>query len=270
MGRPVHDCVILSDLHLGSETSRAREALRLLRSLKFRRLVLLGDIFCDLNFRRLGKDHWRFLSYIRKLSNPKRGARVIWVEGNHDRGLVEVMSHLVGVPVYREYSWEEAGCTHLALHGHQFDRFLSAHGLMTSSIATSVYLTFQRLDGGQKRLSRMLDRWNTQWQRLTPDVAEGALKYAQSRGATRVYCGHTHEALQVFRDGIQYYNAGAWTNAVPTYITIDGQESAIHEYREQTDRRYPHEKRREAAAMTPGFTDTPGLLAPARCEGAAG
>jgi UDP-2,3-diacylglucosamine pyrophosphatase LpxH len=48
----VHDTLIVSDLHLGSEISRARDALRLLRRERFRRLILLGDIFSDLNFRR--------------------------------------------------------------------------------------------------------------------------------------------------------------------------------------------------------------------------
>ena len=106
MGRPSYETVILSDLHLGSETARAEEALETLQSMTFRRLILLGDMFADLNFRRLKKEHWRFLSYIRKLSNPKRGVEVVWVEGNHDMGLTDVMSHLVGVPVYQEYVWE--------------------------------------------------------------------------------------------------------------------------------------------------------------------
>ena len=63
------DTLILSDVHLGAEISRARDALNLLKSTSFRRLILLGDIFNDLNFRRLKKEHWQFLSYIRKLSN---------------------------------------------------------------------------------------------------------------------------------------------------------------------------------------------------------
>ncbi len=81
------DTLILSDVHLGSEVSRAREASELLAETNFRRLVLLGDIFSDLNFRRLTSDHWKFLSRIRKLSNPKRKVEVVWVEGNHDQGL---------------------------------------------------------------------------------------------------------------------------------------------------------------------------------------
>ena len=93
------DTIILSDLHLGSEVSRAKSALRLLKSASFNRLILLGDIFSDLNFRRLKKEHWQFLGYIRKLSNPKREIEVVWVEGNHDHGLSQVMSHLVGIRV---------------------------------------------------------------------------------------------------------------------------------------------------------------------------
>src|SRR5207245_10223874 len=97
----VCDTLILSDLHLGSEISRARDALRMLKQSSFRRLILLGDIFSDLNFGRLKKEHWQFLGYIRKLSNPKRQVEVVWVEGNQDRGLTEVMHHLVGVTVCR-------------------------------------------------------------------------------------------------------------------------------------------------------------------------
>jgi metallophosphoesterase superfamily enzyme len=86
MSDAILDTLIISDLHLGSELSRAGEALDLLQSLRYARLILLGDIFSDLNFRRLTGEHWKFLSCIRKLSNPKRKVEVVWVEGNHDQG----------------------------------------------------------------------------------------------------------------------------------------------------------------------------------------
>src|SRR6266704_7010579 len=123
MSSAVYDTVILSDLHLGSEISRAEQATRMLRENRFRRLILLGDIFSDLNFGRLTKAHWKFLGYIRKLSNPKRNVEVVWVEGNHDQGLSNIMSHLVGVRVYQDYAWEYRGLRHVAIHGHQFDGF---------------------------------------------------------------------------------------------------------------------------------------------------
>ena len=102
----MYNTLILSDLHLGAETSHAREATRVLKENRFQRLILLGDIFADLNFARLTKEHWKFLGYIRKLSNPKRNIEVVWVEGNHDHGLTNIMSHLVGVRVYQDYAWE--------------------------------------------------------------------------------------------------------------------------------------------------------------------
>ena len=108
MDPPVYDTLILSDVHLGADTSHAREATRVLKENRFQRLILLGDIFADLNFRRLTKEHWKFLGFIRKLSNPKRGLEVVWVEGNHDQGLADIMSHLVGVRVYQQYAWEYA------------------------------------------------------------------------------------------------------------------------------------------------------------------
>ncbi len=145
MSSAIYDTLILSDLHLGSEISRAEQATRMLRKNRFRRLILLGDIFSDLNFGRLTKPHWKFLGYIRKLSNPKRGIEVVWVEGNHDRGLSQVMSHLVGVKVYEEYEWEFAGRRHLAIHGHQFDRFV-VNNLLLSSLGTWFHLQLQKLD----------------------------------------------------------------------------------------------------------------------------
>ena len=79
MDPPVYDTLILSDVHLGADTSHAREATCVLKENHFRRLILLGDIFADLNFRRLTKEHWKFLGFIRKLSNPKRGLEVVLV-----------------------------------------------------------------------------------------------------------------------------------------------------------------------------------------------
>jgi metallophosphoesterase superfamily enzyme len=42
-----YNTLILSDLHLGAETSHAFEATRVLKENRFQRLILLGDIFAD-------------------------------------------------------------------------------------------------------------------------------------------------------------------------------------------------------------------------------
>jgi UDP-2,3-diacylglucosamine pyrophosphatase LpxH len=226
----VYDTLIVSDLHLGADMSRAREALNVLRENRYRRLILLGDIFADLNFGRLKKEHWKFLGFIRKLSNPKRNIEVVWVEGNHDHGLTDIMSHLVGVRVYQEYQWEYQGIRHIAVHGHQFDRFVVSNGWVSHYIGTLLYLELQKWDSKNKMLTRFLDRLNTRWLRLSTKVAIGALAHAKRHQAARIFCGHTHVALQKTEDGTDYYNSGSWIDARPTYITIDEEGVKIREY----------------------------------------
>jgi UDP-2,3-diacylglucosamine pyrophosphatase LpxH len=265
MDLPVYNTLILSDLHLGAETSHAREGTQVLKQNHFRRLILLGDIFADLNFARLTKEHWKFLGYIRKLSNPKRNIEVVWVEGNHDHGLANIMSHLVGVRVYQHYEWEYRGLRHIAIHGHQFDGFQVSR-VRLSRLGTSLYLQLQKLDLRGKPIARLIDRLNTRWLRMSPKVASGALTYARHHGADRIFCGHTHEAIHVRQDGIEYYNSGGWVDSRLTYLTIDELGVQIHEYRERTDHRHSGEERGEADSAPADFADESGLLADVEYE----
>jgi UDP-2,3-diacylglucosamine pyrophosphatase LpxH len=260
---PVYNTLILSDLHLGAETSRAREATQVLKNSRFQRLILLGDIFADLNFARLTKEHWKFLGYIRKLSNPKRHIEVVWVEGNHDHGLTDIMSHLVGIRVYQDYRWDYGGLRHIAIHGHQFDGF-QVNRIRLSRWGTSLFLQLQKLDLKGNPITRMIDRLNTRWLRMSAKVASGALAYARQHGAGRIFCGHTHEAIHAEQDGIHYYNSGGWVDSRLTYLTVDEQGVKTHEYNEhdyeRADDRDSGEERGEADSATADVADESGLL----------
>lgn len=266
MAGPVHDTLILSDVHLGAEISRARAATAMLKENSFRRLILLGDIFADLNFGRLKKEHWQFLGLIRKLSNPKRGIEVVWVEGNHDLGLSNVMSHLVGVKVFQEYAWTYGGHRHLAIHGHQFDGF-TVNSVPLSSLGTLLFLALQKLDLKGNPLCRCIDRLNTRFLRMSSKVAQGALAYARMHKIDRIFCGHTHAAMHERRDGIDYYNSGGWIDSKLTYITVGEQGVRIHEYQERTDDRYSGEERSPADPEFVDFADEAGLFEDAEYEG---
>src|SRR5271155_5730065 len=269
MDLPVYNTLILSDLHLGAETSHAREATRVLKANRFQRLILLGDIFADLNFARLTKEHWKFLGYIRKLSNPKRSIEVVWVEGNHDHGLTNIMSHLVGVRVYQRYAWQFAGLRHIAIHGHQFDGF-QVNNVRLSRWGTSLYLKLQTLDFKSKPIVRLIDRLNTRWLRMSSKVSAGALHYARQHDPSRIFCGHTHEAVHVEEDGVHYYNSGGWVDSRLTYLTVDEQGVQIHEFsqhefnehacNERADNRDSSQERGAADPALADFADESGLL----------
>jgi UDP-2,3-diacylglucosamine pyrophosphatase LpxH len=213
----------------------------------------------------LSKEQWKFLGLIRKLSNPKRNIEVVWVEGNHDQGLSDIMSHLVGVRVYQEYAWKYAGARHLAIHGHQFDGFM-VNNLRLNQIGTIIYLRLQKLDLKGNPVARFIDRLNTRWLRMSSKVAAGALLHARARGVERIFCGHTHEAMQQQQDGVQYYNAGGLIDSRPTYITIGGEGVQIHEYQERSDDRDSGEERSETDSALIEFAGESGLFEDAEYE----
>jgi UDP-2,3-diacylglucosamine pyrophosphatase LpxH len=221
----VANTIVVSDTHLGSELSRVGELIDVLHSWTFERLILLGDIFDDLNFKRLRRIHWDFLSYIRQISKHKE---VVWVEGNHDEGLVEVIPYLLGVKACKEYLWEYNGKRYLAIHGHQFDDFIINNGTITE-IACRVYRLAQRIDTKGFYVSRFLKKKSKIYLRLSNKVANDAIRYGMSKGAHYVFCGHIHQAMSVTIDGIQYLNSGCWTDRPANYISIDKDGVELHE-----------------------------------------
>jgi UDP-2,3-diacylglucosamine pyrophosphatase LpxH len=223
------DTFIFSDLHLGSDVSRSKELLRVLQTYSFRRLILLGDIFDDLNFKRLRRDHWEMLSWLRKLSDPDRKVEIVWILGNHDL-LLENVSRFIGIEVRDKYSWEHNRKRFLAIHGHQFDRFLEEN-VVISEIATFLYLLAQKLDTKRHRFSRFLKRLSKKWLRLSHQVALRAARYGRAQGADYVFCGHTHRATFLQLEGVGYYNTGCWTDVPSHFITIDDANGIqLHEH----------------------------------------
>jgi UDP-2,3-diacylglucosamine pyrophosphatase LpxH len=222
------DTLIVSDVQLGADLSRAAALLRTLRGYTFRRLILLGDILDDLNFGRLPGSHWGVLSYLRTLCAPAGGAEVVWVEGEHDRLLSKVTHSFLGLPVHRRYRWGYEGRTFLAMHGHQFDTFISRHPVVTET-ACLFYQALQRLDREQHRLSRFLKRTSKTWLRMSEQVARGAARYAERAGADHVICGHTHRAMSRTFGNVAYHNVGCWTDAPATFVIVGEHGIETHE-----------------------------------------
>jgi len=218
--------LIISDLHLGSRVSRAREAAEFLKSFEFKKLILLGDIFEDLHLNRLRGDDWKFLALLTHFSKTRK---VRWIIGNHDKDLAKVFSALTGAKAYNVYKWRYGRKKYLAIHGHQFDNFLTDNPFL-SLIAPKIYNLIQLVDFGDKRMSRYIKRKSKGWMRNSEKVMARAFLYARLRGIDCIFCGHTHKAMEEKRGKIRYYNSGCWTEIPSTYITIDGKKIAVCKY----------------------------------------
>ncbi|MFZ2193226.1 MAG: metallophosphoesterase [Candidatus Moraniibacteriota bacterium] len=221
--------IIISDLHLGSPVSQPLKVLKMLQEYSFRKLILLGDIFDDLDFRNLSKESWELLTYIGKISKERK---VRWVEGNHDKGLSEIFSALLGARVYKKtYTWIYKQKKYLAIHGHQFDRFL-IDNVVLSRLATIVYNIIQKIDTDDKKFSHYVKKTSKGWLRLSEKITKAAIVYGKKHKAEFVFCGHTHKDMQKEdkKHNIKYYNSGCWTDIPCTYITIDDGGIKIREY----------------------------------------
>jgi len=216
------DCLIISDLHLGSDVCQAGLLEEFLEWAveNTRELVINGDIFDDLNFKRLSKRHFACLKIIRRNSD-RDDLRLIWVRGNHD-GPADVVGHIVGVEVLDEYEFRNDAIRLLILHGDQFDRFVNNYGLLTE-LACGVFYYIQKWAPHQA--ARFIRRVSKRWQRSSESIREGAVRYSRSRGCRAIACGHTHLPELKATQGVLYVNSGTWTEHPPCpFVTVRGQE----------------------------------------------
>lgn len=215
----IPDAIVLSDLHLGSDNCEAKHLAEFLESIHnsrtdTRRLILNGDVFDSIDFRRLKKSHWKVLSLLRKLSSD---IDVTWVCGNHD-GSAEIVSHLLGLTVVEEIVVESGGRRVLFLHGHQFDRFIERYPI-TTWFADNIYRMLQKLDRSH-HFAKLAKRRSKMFLRCSDKIKSGAVEYARKRGCEVVCCGHTHHAVADTTGPVAYFNSGCWTENPCHYLAL--------------------------------------------------
>jgi UDP-2,3-diacylglucosamine pyrophosphatase LpxH len=223
------DAIIVSDIHLGSGNCQAKALCALLQKLEHQtstvaRLILNGDVFDSIDFRRLTKHHWKVLSLLRKLSD---NMEIIWIAGNHD-GSAEIVSHLLGVTVKDEYFLTSGKNKILILHGHTFDDFIDSHPFLTW-IGDFIYFVLQHIDRTHY-FAKLAKRGSKTCLRCVKKVEEQAAQYALSKGCTAVCCGHTHSSYDRQNGSVHYWNSGCWTERPCTYLTISEGRIELHRF----------------------------------------
>lgn len=236
------DTLICSDTHVGTVTSKSTAIVVMLAHFNCRQLILNGDIFDSEDLRRIAKSihteknggyhkgprlkrsHHHVLAEISSLS--KRSDVSVYLRGNHDEDLAEIIAFFTGTTVEREHRWEFKGKKFIAIHGDQFDEFSSKNKWITA-IATDAYWWIQAILGYigfgwfADRFCRFLKHAAKRSTNAFERVAKGALGYAQFNGYDHIVCGHTHMADYRELRGVHYYNDGCCTESPISCITIE-------------------------------------------------
>lgn len=226
------DAVVISDIHLGSENCQAKYLVHFLHSvrrgeLQAKHLVLNGDVFDSIDFRRLKKHHWKILSELRKIADEME---VVWINGNHD-GPAEIVSHLLGVRCADEIVVESGGRKILFLHGHRFDEFITRYPFITF-VADRVYNFLQRIDKSHS-FAKFAKRRSKTFLRCAQKIETDAVKYAAKLGCDVVCCGHTHLPVANTTGSVQYFNSGCWTEKPCHYLTVQNGVVTVCTYTEE-------------------------------------
>ncbi len=226
--------VFLSDLHLGSSGSRAKDISRLLKRIDCDTLYLVGDII----------DMWRLRSkwnwpaehndvVRRVLKMVKKDTRVIYIPGNHDEGARQYAGlEFGGVELLiKDVHLTADGRRLLVTHGDQFDLVVKHHPLLSSlgGIAYEWLMALNRLyNVGRMRLgfrywslSKFIKLKVKRACTFISRFEETLVKEAERMGVEGVVCGHIHKAEHRVESGIEYFNCGDWVESCTLVVEHD-------------------------------------------------
>lgn len=202
------DAIVVSDIHLGSESCQVKQIENFLENLpECRRLVLNGDLLENTEHR-LKKHHWRVLSLLRKLSDS---LDLVWIKGNHDPD-ADDLAHLIGANYVEEFQFESGKKRFLCIHGDIWDDFIGRFPFITW-LADWCYLNIQKVS---RRIALHTKRSSKTFLRCADKVRNCALAYKEANGVDVICCGHTH-LPQEFPG---YYNSGCWTDHHSHYLEV--------------------------------------------------
>jgi len=218
--------LFISDVHLGARGCQAELLLDFLRYHDADTIYLVGDIV----------DGWRLRStwywpqahndVVQKLlRKARKGARMIYVPGNHDEFLRGYYgTHFGGIEVVEHAIHEGAdGRRYLVIHGDHFDlvvtqaRWLAHLGDQAYSLAIFANRIFnalrRRLGFGYWSLSQWAKRKVKEAVNYIGEFEKTLVLEARRNGTEGVICGHIHHPAVHDDFGIRYINCGDWVES---------------------------------------------------------
>lgn len=232
--KPHYRAVFLSDLHLGTKDCQAEALLAFLKSLRCDTLYLLGDIVDLWAMSKLA--HWpqTHSDVVRAiLSKARRGTRIVYIPGNHDRPLRHHVKQVFGnITLLREGVHETVqGKRYWLIHGDDFDvhvrcnRLLELIGDKSNDwlVRLNRHLNRLRLRLGLPYFSlagyikQRIGKARAYIERYETAVASETAR----RGFDGVICGHIHVAAAKDLAGIAYRNNGDWVETCSALVEDD-------------------------------------------------
>jgi UDP-2,3-diacylglucosamine pyrophosphatase LpxH len=234
--------IFISDVHLGTRGCQAELLLEFLSAHEAETIYLVGDIVDGWRLRRNWYWPQAHNDVAQKLlGKARRGARVIYLPGNHDEFLRDYIgTHFGGIEVLNRAVHETAdGRRLLVIHGDQFD-IVVRHARWLAFLGDWAYRTALVFNTYLNLVRRKLgfSYWSlSAWAKLRVKEAvnfigafeEALVREARESQADGVICGHIHHAAMHDKYGASYYNCGDWIESCTALAEHhDGHMEIIH------------------------------------------
>jgi UDP-2,3-diacylglucosamine pyrophosphatase LpxH len=226
-----HRSIFISDVHLGTRGCQAEKLLDFLRFHDADTIYLVGDIVDGWQLRRSWYWPQPHNDVVQKLlRKARKGARIIYVPGNHDEafrdycgthfGGVEVMTEAVHVTADGKRLW--------VIHGDQFDGVIQFAPWL-AHVGARAYNILLRLNTLVRHAQRSLGLPYWSLSGYLKHKVKNAVQFidrfeavlgeaAEARGFDGVICGHIHHA-EVRRFGqVLYVNDGDWVESCTAVV----------------------------------------------------
>ena len=224
--------IIISDVHLGSEGSKAKEVTAFLKSVTCETLILNGDIIDGWQLKKGGswkKKHTAFFRVVLKMIEYQQ-TKVIYLRGNHDDFLDQIIPFSLGksFTIQRDYILESGTKRFLITHGDIFDSvtskmkwlaYLGDVGYTLLLSMNKIYNQYRSWRGlayysfSQRIKQRVKEAVN-----YVSDFEEKITELAKANHCEGIICGHIHKPDIRQINDILYMNSGDWVESMTALV----------------------------------------------------
>ncbi len=223
--------IVISDVHLGTAGSKAKELVKFLKTNTCDRLILNGDIIDGWQLKKNGKwkkAHTRFFKRIIQMIEA-HNTEVIYLRGNHDDFLDHLIPFRLGnISIQLDYTLQSNDKKYYVVHGDVFDTVTT--NLKWIAKLGDIGYTFllwlnQRYNN--YRLKRGLPYYSLS-QAVKAKVKK-AVSYisdfenqlsglAEIKKCDGIICGHIHQPAMKKIGNLEYMNSGDWVESLTALV----------------------------------------------------
>lgn len=245
---PKYKAIVVSDLHLGTKDSKAKEFMQFLDTHPTDLLILNGDIVDGWALNRGSKWKKHHTKVLVKLLKLSKKTRVIWLRGNHDEFLRDFSGFKFGnIEFMEDYKIE---IFNRLPDGHFESRhYYVFHGDILDIFVTK-YKWLSKIGSIGYDMALWLNRWYNKYRKwkglpyrsISKEIKAGvksatnyvndfeitAIKLAHKNGCYGVICGHIHQPADRMIDDAHYLNSGDYIENLSALLLDENNTWSVH------------------------------------------